>query len=199
MISFLRGKVADANENYLVIDCNGVGYEMLATANAVYNFQTQTGEVVVPTYLAVQETGITLFGFADNNEKNLFLKLITVSGVGPKLAITVLSGMKVDSVCIAIATGDSASLATIKGLGKKTAEKIILELKGKMGDLSAISSGASLGGLGSQITSDMDDAAEALVGLGIIKAEALKIVQAVAKPDMKAEEIIRKSLAYMSK
>lgn len=199
MLAFIKGKVAEYNENYLVIEASGVGYEMTATANAVFKFSPETGDVTVPTYMAVREDAVTLFGFADNNEKSMFLKLITVSGVGPKLAVTVLSSISSEDLAIAIATSDLASLSKIKGLGKKTAEKIVVELREKIGKIE----GGQIKGVegnGLQVNGQaVEDACIALNSLGLSNADALKLVQKVAQPDMTAEDIIKMCLKDMAR
>ena len=147
----------------------------------------------------VREDAIQLFAFENENEKRLFLQLITVSGVGPKLAITILSGMDTEKICIAIATGDLDSLASVKGLGKKTAEKIIVELKEKVGkidkkELSSLSSSINIGN-----TQEVEDAVVALCSLGMNRVEVLKIIDKVAEDSDKAEDIIRKALKFLAK
>lgn len=194
MLAFIKGKIAEYNENYLVVEAGGVGYEMTATANAVFKFSPETEIVTVPVYMAVREDAVTLFAFADSNEKSMFLKLITVSGVGPKLAITVLSSISSEDLCIAIATSDIGSLSKIKGLGKKTAEKIIVELREKIGK---IDKGQVKGIEGNSLQIDgqaVEDACIALSTLGLSNADALKLVQKVAEPNMSAEDIIKKCL-----
>ena len=126
MIAYLKGKVIEASENYMVVETGGMGYELTATMGAIFEFKGKSEEVTIPTYLQVREDGVTLMGFKNTSEKAMFLKLITVSGVGPKLAITILSGISVEDLCLAIATEDLGILSKIKGLGKKTAEKIIV-------------------------------------------------------------------------
>jgi len=111
MISFLRGTIVDSGENYLAIDVQGVGYEMTATMNAVFKFTAMDGEVNIPTYLAVREDAVTLYGFADRTEKEMFLKLISVSGVGPKVAVMVLSSISTTDLCLSIATSDITTLS----------------------------------------------------------------------------------------
>ncbi len=199
MIAFLRGKIEESNENYLSIDVNGVGYELIATSNAVMKFSSETEVVTVPTYMAVREDAVTLFGFENNMEKEMFLKLITVSGVGPKLAITVLSSISPEDLCISIATSDLVALSKIKGLGKKTAEKIVVELREKIGK---IDKGQVKGIEGNALNINgqaVEDACLALASLGLSNADALKLVQKVAEPNMTAEDIIKKCLKDMAR
>ena len=127
MIAYLRGKVLTTTSETAILDVNGVGYEVYCSGGA---FRTLTVGAVgeLYTYLQVKEDGITLFGFDSPKEKELFLKLISVSGVGPKLGISILATLSADDFAMAIATADVKRLSAVKGLGKKTAEKIVLEL-----------------------------------------------------------------------
>lgn len=199
MIGFVKGTIEESGENYLVVDCSGVGFELIATSNAVSTFSGSQGQVKIPTYMSVREDAMTLFGFVDTNEKVLFTKLISVSGVGPKMAITILSSISVVDLCLAIASADTITLSKVKGLGKKTAEKIIVELREKIGKVEtgqiSISNMNNLS-LGGQ---EVEDAVMALESLGLSAVDAQKLVQRVAKPDMKTEEIIRKCLKDMSR
>lgn len=199
MISFLRGTIVDSGENYLAIDVQGVGYEMTATMNAVFKFTAMDGEVNIPTYLAVREDAVTLYGFADRTEKEMFLKLISVSGVGPKVAVMVLSSISTTDLCLSIATSDITTLSKVKGLGKKTAEKIIVELREKVGK---IDHGQIKGVQNNALNVDgqaVEDACVALQSLGLSSADALKLVQKVAEPEMTAEDLIKKCLKNMAK
>ncbi len=200
MIAFLRGKVLETTAETAILDVNGVGYELYCTRGA---FRTLTVGAMANlyTYLQVKEDGITLFGFGEPKEKELFLKLISVSGVGPKMGISILASLSADDFAMAIATADVKRLATVKGLGKKTAEKIVLELHGK------ISAAEVLGASGDDLTpsptvaapaklsAQDEEAIAALMGLGFTRNES---VQAVKKAhDQGAttvEEIIMKAL-----
>lgn len=199
MITFLKGTIEDSGENYLAVNVGGVGYELTATMNAVFKFTALDGEVKVPTYMVVREDSVTLYGFADNSEKEIFLKLISVSGVGPKGAIIILSSISTADLCLSIATGDVTTLSKVKGLGKKTAEKIIVELREKIGkidngQIKAIQNNAlNIDGQA------VEDACVALQSLGLSSADALKLVQKVAQPEMTAEDIIKKCLKDMAR
>ena len=131
MIGYIKGKVLSAQAGVILLENNGIGYEITCSA-AVYQKLAQEKSGEVYTYLAVREDDISLYGFISPEEKNMFLKLITVSGVGPKMGITVLSNMKLSDLAVKIATSDVKGLSSIKGLGKKTAERIILELREKI-------------------------------------------------------------------
>lgn len=131
MIGYIKGKVLSAENGVVLLENNGIGYEICCSASVYQKLmQEKAGEVY--TYLAVREDGVYLYGFSSLEEKNMFLKLITVSGVGPKMGITVLSSINLNDLALKIATSDVKGLSTIKGLGKKTAERIILELREKI-------------------------------------------------------------------
>ena len=200
MIAYLRGKVLETTAETAILDVNGVGYELYCTRGA-FRLLTVGAVAELYTYLQVKEDGITLFGFGEPKEKELFLKLISVSGVGPKMGISILAHLSADDFALAIATADVKRLATVKGLGKKTAEKIVLELHGK------ISAAEVLGASGDDLTptaapspsaklsAQDEEAIAALTGLGFTRNES---VQAVKKAhDLGAttvEEIIMKAL-----
>ena len=200
MIAYLRGKVLETTAETAILDVGGVGYELYCTRGA-FRKLTVGAAAELYTYLQVKEDGMTLFGFGEPKEKELFLKLIGVSGVGPKMGISILASLSADDFAMAIATADVKRLSTVKGLGKKTAEKIVLELHGK------ISAAEVLGASGDDLTpapaaaaptklsAQDEEAIAALMGLGFTRNES---VQAVKKAhDLGAttvEEIIMKSL-----
>ena len=199
MIAYLRGKVLTTTTETAILDVNGVGYEVYCSGGAFKKLVVgQVGEL--HTYLQVKEDGITLFGFADPKEKELFLKLITVSGVGPKMGIAILAAMSAEEFARAIATADVKGLSKVKGLGKKTAEKIVLELHGKISaaevlDASGERVGSETAQPAAKATPQEEEAISALMGLGFTRAES---AQAVKKAkDLGAtsvEEIIMKAL-----
>ena len=200
MIAFLRGKVLTTTAETVILDVNGVGYEAYCTGS-VFRKITVGAVAELYTYLQVKEDGITLFGFDTPKEKELFLKLISVSGVGPKLGISILAALSADDFAFAVATADVKRLSAVKGLGKKTAEKIVLELHGK------ISAAEVLGASGDDFTptaqqaapvklSAMDEeAVSALMGLGFTKNESVQAVKrAFENGATTVEELIRKAL-----
>ncbi len=182
MFDYISGKVSAVCNNRIVIDCGGVGFSLVATASACAEFG-KTAEAKVPVYLAVREDALELYGFSSVRERELFLHLIAVSGVGAKLAITLLSGMSVDRLAAAIASADTSALSAVKGVGKKTAERIALELRDKIAASTEITLPAALA------TVD-ERAVLALASLGYEKKEAESAVKAVAKPDMTTEQIV---------
>ena len=200
MIAYLRGKVLTTTVETAILDVNGVGYEVYCSGAAFKKLAIgQVGELY--TYLQVKEDGITLFGFADPKEKELFLKLITVSGVGPKMGISILAAMSGEEFARAIATADVKGLSKVKGLGKKTAEKIVLELHGKISAAEVL--GASGDTVGADIPSTVtakatpqeEEAISALMGLGFTRAESAQAVKKAKDLGAKSvEEIIMKAL-----
>lgn len=134
MIGYLKGKVLHADNGSVLLDCNGIGYEVLCSSSA-FCILTATGEGAIYTYLNVTEQGVSLYGFESLEEKSMFLKLITVTGVGPKMGITILSSMPLKDLAFIIASQDVKELSKVKGLGKKTAERIILELRENISSL----------------------------------------------------------------
>lgn len=199
MIAFIKGKIQRSEDNLIIIESSGVGFELIASTTTVSVLSGTTGETTVYTYMQVREDAITLFGFYDIQEKNMFQKLITVSGIGPKLAITVLSGISPSELAIAILTGDMSVLLSVKGLGKKTAERIVVELREKVGRLEDVGKDILSKSTSIAINRNIEDAAFALTALGINKNEAVRLVSRVATSDMTAEEIIKKTLREMGK
>ena len=199
MIGYLRGKIAYIGADSAIIDVNGVGYEVFCSSSA-FSRMAEGKECEVYTYLQVSEqNGVQLYGFSSMQEKSMFLKLISVSGVGPKVGIAVLSQLSVNDVAIAVATGNVKALSLVKGLGKKTAEKIIVELRDRVSaptgsDKLSSASSAPV----SAISREDEDAVVALISLGFSRTESEKAV-AKAKADgaKTIEEIIMQSLKGM--
>ncbi len=187
MFDYIIGNIASVGENKIVVDCNGVGFALSASINACAEYAKKS-QAKIPVYLAVREDALELYGFRDEKERELFLKLIGVSGIGAKLAISVLGGMPSDTLRSVIARGDSAALSSIKGVGKKTAERIVLELKGKLDftDDAAVHGTVAVG------TVD-DKAVAALIGLGYERHEAELAVKkaAIDGANTSTEDIIR--------
>jgi Holliday junction DNA helicase RuvA len=195
VIAHIRGQILSKSPNAVVVDCGGVGYE-LAISVATY---TELGEVGADARLHVhthvREDALLLFGFEEIAEKRLFEKLLTISGIGPKLAITVLSGISAERLVGAIRGGDHATLTKIPGIGKKTAERVVLELKDKLDDMVGYAPAADapvwLGAVA-------DDVLSALVNLGYPRAVAQKAVESAAKDAAVAGDFERLFRASMS-
>lgn len=200
MIAFLVGIIEHKYENTLILDVNGVGYE-LAISNNTYITLPMEGETVkVLTYLQVKEDGVALYGFGTEEEKAMFLKLITVTGIGPKMAITILSGMKLSDLVVTILNEDANSLSKIKGLGKKGAERICLELKDKVSTTSLSLDDMASVMAGEQYNETaLNDAVETLINLGVNKNEAYRLARSKVTPEITAEEIILKVLRELGR
>ena len=192
MISFLIGVVEEKRDNILYLDVNGVGFEVNVSSNTIASLPLQGSTVKVLTYMAVREDDISLYGFSTMEEKNLFYQLIAVSGIGPKMAIQILSGLNLSDLIVAIINADYKLLSKVKGLGKKTAERLCLELKDKLSPLP-----------GSMMQTSFDNnydedavqmATDTLISLGINKNDAYMLARANAVNNASAEEIISKSL-----
>jgi Holliday junction DNA helicase RuvA len=194
MISFLKGKLAEALPTQVVIDVNGVGYEVLIPLSSFDKLPMPGGEVKLLTHLAIRDDAHVLYGFSTETERDLFRLLIRhVSGIGPKLALNVLSGTTPASFRAAVTRGDVKALSCISGVGKKTAERIVVELKDKLGDEAALTSGAAA-------TADdqkMADAISALIALGSKPKDAQDAIRAAITmlgPDQPVDALVRAAL-----
>lgn len=191
MIAFVRGKFAIKTPAHVVVDVNGVGYDLQISLNT-YAAISNVENGQLHTYLHITENAQTLFGFADIAEKELFLQLISVSGVGASTARMMLSGMKPDEIIRAIVQGNTKQLEGIKGIGKKSAERLIVELRDKLGKQTI---GQPLGG--AVITGIDQDAIQALIALGIAKPlaeNAIKKTMSSIPEDASLELIIKQAL-----
>lgn len=193
MIAFLHGKLLEKTPQHAVIDVGGVGYRVFVTLNGYESLPLPGGDVKLHTVTISREDALHLYGFGEAEEKEMFLKLITVSRIGPKLACSILSGVTVDRLRSAIASRDKESFSKIPGVGPKTAERIIMELKDKIGPE-----------IGKVVETDSDknvsDATAALVNLGYQKTKAQAVVMKVKSenPDIELGDLIRKSLKSLS-
>lgn len=194
MYSYIKGKITEIGESYIVVETGGIGYELSVSANAMSEFAARDGEVKVYCYLSVREDGVSLFGFSSEREKAMFLKLVAVSGVGPKLALTVLGGMTTEQFAAAVIGSDIKALSKIKGVGKKTAERIALELRDKVSkDYEAVNPGEFT--MAETITVDVnEDAVLALMTLGYSKQESEAAVSRVQKDGMTLEQLVYAAL-----
>ena len=181
----------DKKNNIAVINVGGVGFELIVSDTTIFELPNVGEVATIYTYMAVREDAITLFGFASKSEKSAFLKLINVSGIGGKVAIAILSAMPVNDLINAIVTENIRLLSSIKGLGKKTAERLIVELKNSFDDLQlsllkpnniTVSSNA------------MEEAIDTLVAMGLTRFNATQSIKEVAQVNDTAEELIKKAL-----
>ena len=196
MIAHIRGKLLYKIPNYVVIDCAGIGYELNISVSTYTELRDVGAEAVLHVHTHVREDALQLYGFYEVTEKLLFEKLLTISGIGPKLAITVLSGISADRLVGAIRGGDHATLTKIPGIGKKTAERVVLELKDKLDGLAAtgtpgVDAPVSLGAVA-------DDVLSALVNLGYPRVAAQKAVESAAKDASVSGDFERLFRASMS-
>ena len=190
MIAQLRGKLLEKQPPALLIDVNGVGYEVEAPMSTFYNLPAVGENVTLLTHLHVREDAQILFGFGSREERSLFRNLIKVSGVGAKLALTVLSGISVDDFTTTVHSGDATSLTRLPGIGRKTAERLVMEMRDKL-DPDAVSS--TVGG-GPAVSDAGQDALSALQSLGYKPAEAARLLKKVTAPDLGSEQLIRLAL-----
>lgn len=175
MIAHLRGRLLSKSPSQAVIDCGGVGYDVAISVPTYSALPAEGAEVSLHINTQVREDAIALFGFLNRDEKRLFERLITVSGIGPKLGITVLSGLPAGSLVAAIRGGDHTQLVRIPGIGKKTAERVVLELKDKLDDLGGTAPAASGGFHAGPVA---EDVLSALVNLGYKRESAQKAIEA---------------------
>lgn len=202
MIGYLRGKVLSLQPDYVILDVNGVGYEVICSGAAFSKLSGVRGgeEGEVYTYMQVSEQGVSLFGFADLKEKDLFLRLTSVQGVGAKLAIAALSSLRPADLTEAIYTADVKRLTAVKGLGKKTAERIVLELHGKISADEILGTEERTGApvAAAPRSQEDDDAVAALMNLGFTKQESARAVERAKAAGAKTiEEIIGAALRGM--
>ena len=199
MYAYIKGTVADRNDQQIVIENNGIGYLINCPIGISADFGGLGAEVTVYLYQSVKEDDISLYGFSSRDQKEMFLKLITVSGIGPKVAHTICASLSAEQIAAAVMSNNVALLTGVKGLGKKTAERIILELKDKLKSQLGASASVSVtpvavAASGSGDTGIMQDAVGALVVLGYKDQEAAEAVAAAYEDGIGLEDLIRKAL-----
>ena len=201
MIAHLSGKILSKQPNQLIVDVNGVGYEVTIPLSTFYDLGEDGTAVALHIYAHVREESFALYGFRTRSEKHLFEKLISVSGIGPKLGIAILSGMSSDDLIPAIQQNDIARLTHIPGVGKKTAERLVLELRDKLGALApAVSAGGEKWPAG--VSQTKEDAVSALVNLGYPRILADKAVREILHSEgheQSFENLLRKSLQFLTR
>ena len=191
MIGRLRGILALKQPPWLVVDVNGVGYELEAPMSTFYDLPDVGREVIVFTHHAQREDSVSLYGFLRESERRLFRDVQKVSGIGAKIALAVLSGVSVDEFARLVQAGDITALTRIPGIGKKTAERMVVELRDRAADLAGGGvPGAMVAGAGDPVA----DAVTALQQLGYKPAEAARMAREAAAPGDEAATIIRKAL-----
>ncbi len=198
MIGFVNGEVEDIFEDRVLVDCGFMGYNIFVPGN-VFDSCNIGDEVKLYTYLNVREDAMNLFGFLTKDELNVFKLLITVNGIGPKGALAILTIMTPNELRFAVASEDAKLISKAPGVGAKTAQKVILELKDKLNIEDALSADGHITletrDTSAGTTRNMTDAVEVLVALGYSQSESLKVVKACdVTPDMDTEEIVKQAL-----
>ena len=203
MIAYLSGTLLEKTANSIIIDVGGVGYDVVIPLSTFYDLGEVGDPVQLRIYTHVREDAIQLFGFSTERERDLYLKLISVQGVGAKSGITMLSGMNADEIIDAIRKDNLAKLIAIPGVGRKTAERLVIELRDKVGEISAAAAAANTGaGLKTAGESDaFDDALSALVNLGYQRNAAEKAIQDIRRDgaDQNVQKILRSALQRLAK
>ena len=200
MYAYLEGKVAGKGQNELIIDVCGVGYLLYCSVSTLAGAPPVGESMRAYTWLSVKEDALELYGFASKEVKTMFLRLTSVSGIGPKTAIAILGSMPLRDLTLAIVTGDTAALSRAPGVGKKTAQRIALELKEKVSesDLSFAPEAAQAVSGAAQATDAVTEAIEALQSLGYSPSEAARAVSRVQTESDRADELIRLALRGMA-
>lgn len=190
MIGYIKGEVVELNGNTLVLENNSIGFEVTVSNSSIVRINQAGRFVKLFTYMHVREDEISLYGFFTREEKDMFLKLITISGVGPKAAISILSGIEIGQLVLAILSNDVKALSKVKGIGKKTAERIILELKESVdAEIASLLNSEEIEPKEAE-DKDVVDAISALKALGIPHQDAIKAVKSARSQTDKIEEII---------
>lgn len=203
MIGYLSGKLLEKQANTVIVDVGGVGYEVMIPLSTFYELGDEGTDVSLRIYTHVREDAIQLFGFKTSRERDLYLKLISVQGIGAKSGIAFLSGMSADELILAIRTEDTAKITSIPGVGKKTAERLVIELRDKIGELSEGGAARAAAATAGSLPADavFDDALSALVNLGYQRNLAEKALkQAVQEgTEVSVQKLLRKSLQLLAK
>ncbi|MDD3397401.1 MAG: Holliday junction branch migration protein RuvA [Clostridia bacterium] len=195
MISYIKGQIVSKQDGSVIIETGGIGYEIFVSNNTLVSIGDAGENCLIYTHMHMREDGIILYGFSSTEEKNLFNLLISVSGIGAKLAVGVLSGMKLSELILAIAGEDTCALQNIKGLGKKTAERIILELKEKVNPINYIETTFA----SADALSAVEEAVQVLLSLGLTRYESIKLAKENSDENKTAEDIVKNALKNMAK
>ena len=192
MIGWLRGRLALKQPPRLLLDVNGVGYECEAPMSTFYALPVIGAELTLRTHLVVREDAHTLYAFATEEERRLFRSLLRVAGIGPRIALGILSGISVEAFLLCIEAQDADPLVRVPGVGRKTAERLLLDMRDRVREFNAsVAHPGTAGGVGG---SPQSDAYSALVALGYRPAEITRLLKAVADEAASTEELIRRAL-----
>jgi Holliday junction DNA helicase RuvA len=195
VIGFLRGKLAFKAPPLLMLDVNGVGYEVEAPMTTFYNLPAIGSEIILHTHLVVREDAHILFGFSTEADRSMFRTLIKVNGVGPKLALTILSGQSAEEFHRCIHNNDTQALVRLPGVGKKTAERLVIEMRDRLPDLGDSAGSSVIGADKIQpLNNPKQEAISALCSLGYKPLDAGKMVQNISVEGKSCEDIIRLAL-----
>ena len=194
MIGHLKGQIISKNPPEILLEVSGIGYELLCPMSTFYELGNLNDEILLFTHLSIKEDAHTLFGFISKDEKNIFRELIRVNGVGPKVALAILSHLAVPSLIECIANEDSDLLAKTPGIGKKTALKLIVELQDRLGKVELTSSSISNNAIQKSSNPNTQQAIEALQSLGFKTKEANNMVSKIEDKDLSTEQLIRQAL-----
>ena len=200
MIGRLRGTLAEKQPPHLVIDVNGVGYELEVPMTTLYRLPAVGEPLTLHTHLVVREDAQLLYGFYDKRDRELFRELIRLNGVGPKLALALMSGLEVDELVRCVQAQDTSALMKVPGVGKKTAERLLVELKDRFKAWESLPGMATLviePSAGAAVSSAESDAVSALISLGYKPQEASRAVALVKEDGLSSEDLIRRALKGM--
>ena len=203
MIGSVRGRIASKTPPQLMVDVGGLGYELEAPMSTFFHLPAVGQEVSLLTHLVVREDAHVLYAFATEGERRLFRSLIKVSGVGPKIALALLSGISVEAFSRCVVNEDITALTKVPGIGRKTAERLVVEMRDRLGDPAASSDGAGGavgGGVSVPVSANPEsEAYAALVSLGYRPAEATRLLKAIGPGTHSTEELIRRALQGASR
>lgn len=194
MIGHLKGQIISKNPPEILLEVSGIGYELLCPMSTFYELGNLNDEILLFTHLSIKEDAHTLFGFISKDEKNIFRELIRVNGVGPKVALAILSHLAVPSLIECIANEDSDLLAKTPGIGKKTALKLIVELQDRLSKVELTSSSISNNAIQKSSNPNTQQAIEALQSLGFKTKEANNMVSKIEDKGLSTEQLIRQAL-----
>ncbi|WP_439861400.1 Holliday junction branch migration protein RuvA [Pseudomonas sp. MBLB4136] len=200
MIGRLRGTLAEKQPPHVIVDVNGLGYELEVPMTTLYRLPAVGESLTLHAHLVVREDAHLLYGFYEKRERELFRELIRLNGVGPKLALALMSGLEVDELVRCVQAQDTSALVRVPGVGKKTAERLLVELKGRFKAWEAVPGMATLvvepQGIAA-VSSAENDAVSALISLGYKPQEASRAVSAVKEDGLSSEDLIRRALKGM--
>jgi Holliday junction DNA helicase RuvA len=199
VIGFLKGRLAVKQPPMLMVDVNGVGYEMEAPMSTFYGLPATGEPVALFTHLVVREDAHILYAFGTDGERRLFRGLLKISGVGPKIALGILSGASVDDFLRTVEAEDIAMLTRIPGIGRKTAERVIIEMRDSVKKLSMPAAGSGAVGVAAAAATPQSEAFSALIALGYKPPEVVRLLKSVDEPDLATTEIIRRALKSAAK